>query len=174
MSPKLPCRPSRRAAPTLPDALRAARRVAVLGVGSELRGDDVAGVAVARRLRAWRARTGCRRLAAFDGASAPENLTGEIARFAPDYLVLVDAAYLGREPGAVAIVPAESIGGASLSTHTLPVPIILGYLARTVGCRALVLAIQLEQTEVLARPSPAVARAIRRVAGAFERAFGSP
>jgi hydrogenase 3 maturation protease len=160
--------------PSLPDELLRAERVAVLGVGSELRGDDVAGVLVARKLQAWCARRGCHRLAAFVGTSAPENLTGEIARFRPDWVVMVDAAHLGREPGAVEIVTREKIGGLSFSTHMLPAPIVLDYLEKTTGCRSLVVGIQLEQTEVLADPSTSVVEAVGRLVRVFQRAFGRP
>jgi hydrogenase 3 maturation protease len=141
----------------------------VLGVGSELRGDDVAGVLVARRLAAWCARTGAARLAAFDGGAAPENLTGELARFAPDAVVLVDAAHLGRPPGTVELVPAERIGGLTFSTHMLPATIVLDYVRSTTGARTFVLGIQLGQKDVMAKPSPAVVAAVKRVVAAFRR-----
>lgn len=145
----------------------------MLGVGSELRGDDVAGVLLARRLAAWcaaRPRRGRLRLAAFDGGAAPENVTGEVARFAPDLVVLVDAAFLGRPPGAVEVIAAERIAGVTFSTHMLPAPVILDYLRARTGCRTAVLGIQIAQKELLSRPSPAVAAAVGRLAAAFRRA----
>lgn len=156
------------------DSLRDARRIAVLGVGSDLRGDDAAGVLVARRLAAFcaarpRLRPGLR-LAAFDGGAAPENLTGEIARFAPDLVVLVDAAFLGLEPGAVEVVPAERIAGLTFSTHMLPAPMVLDYLRARTGCRTAVLGIQIAQKEPMSRPSAEVAAAVRRLVAAFRRA----
>jgi hydrogenase 3 maturation protease len=129
-------------------------------------------VLVARKLRAWCGRTGSTRLAGFVGASAPENLTGEIARFKPSWVVLVDAAHLGREPGTVELVAREDVDGLSFSTHMLPAPIVLDYLERHTGCRSLVVGIQLEQTGLLAKPSASVTRAVRRLVSAFQRAFG--
>jgi hydrogenase 3 maturation protease len=142
-----------------------------VGVGSDLRGDDVAGVLVARRLQAWIERTGCRRLAAFPAGAAPENFTGAIARFEPDCVVFLDAAHLGREPGTVEVVPPESIGGLTFSTHMLPAPIFLGYLEKTIGCRSVVLGIEIAHKDVMAKPSPAVVRAVRRVVAAFQEEF---
>jgi hydrogenase 3 maturation protease len=143
--------------------------VAVVGVGSDLRGDDVAGVLVARRLAAWAARTRSERVLALEGGAAPENFTGEIVRFEPDLVVLVDAAHLGREPGAVEVIAPERVGGLSFSTHMLPVPIFLDYLLRTIGCRTLVIGIDIVQKEVLAPVSPPVTRAVRRLVAAFQR-----
>jgi hydrogenase 3 maturation protease len=148
--------------------------VAVVGVGSDLRGDDVAGVLVARRLRAWAARTGTDRLAAFVGGAAPENFTGEIARFAPDLVALVDAAHLGRTPGAVELIPPDRVGGLAFSTHMLPAPIFLDYLRKTLGCRTIVLGIDLVQKDVLGPVSPPVERAVRRLVRAFQRALARP
>ena len=151
--------------------LAGAARVAVIGVGSDLRGDDVAGVLVARRLRAWAARTGNERLAAFVGGAAPENFTGEIVKFRPDVTVLVDAAHLGREPGAVEVIPPDRIAGLAFSTHMLPAPIFLDYLHKSIGCRSLVIGIDIVQKEVLAPVSPPVERAVRRLVRALQRAF---
>ncbi len=153
--------------------LAGAARVAVIGVGSDLRGDDVAGVLVARRLAAWARRTGCDRLGAFMGGAAPENFTGEIVRFRPDLLVLVDAAHLGREPGAVEVIRPESVGGLAFSTHMLPVPIFLDYVRATCGCRTVVLGIDIVQKDVLAPISPPVERAVRRLVRGFQKHLGA-
>lgn len=143
----------------------------MVGVGSDLRGDDVAGVLVARRLAAWARRDGVEGLCALMGGAAPENFTGELVRFEPDVVVLVDAAHLGLEPGAVAIVPPESIGGLAFSTHMLPVPIFLDYVAARTGARTLVLGIDIVRKDVLAPVTPPVERAVRRVVRAFQRHF---
>jgi hydrogenase 3 maturation protease len=148
----------------------------VLGVGSDLRGDDVAGVLVARRLAAWLSSTPRPRLrrgmalAAFDGGAAPENVTGEIRRFAPDLLVLVDAAFLERPVGAVEVVAPERIGGLTFSTHMLPASFVLDYLAAATGCRSVVLGIQIAQKDVLTAPVPAVRTAVRRLVKALQAA----
>lgn len=167
----------RRPAPALPElseALAAAERVALVGVGSDLRGDDVAGVLVARRLASWAARAGVTRLLAVAGGAAPENFTGELVRFRPDLVVLVDAAHVEHaEPGALAPIPPGAVGGVSFSTHMLPVPIFLDYLHRMTGCRSLVLGIAIAQKEVMARPTPAVVRGVGRLVALVKRGMGS-
>jgi len=163
--------------PRLAEALAGAERVAIIGVGSELRGDDVAGVFVARQLASWCRRVGCTRLAAFATGAAPENFSGEVVRFRPDCVVFVDAAHLpGCEPGAVEIVAPDQVAGLGFSTHMLPAPIFLDYLEKMTGCRSIVVGIQLEQKDVMARPSPAVAAAVRRLTAAFRALFapGAP
>lgn len=146
----------------------------MLGVGSELRGDDFAGVLVARRIEAWRKRAKVERVAGFEGCSAPENVTGQIAKFRPSHLLLVDAARLGKSPGDVELLDAAKITGVSFSTHMLPAPIILDYLEKTAGCRALVVGIEPTQTDVLGPISEPVARAIDAVVETVRRAFSKP
>lgn len=127
---------------------------------------------VARRLAAWCRRAGCTRLAAFASGAAPENFSGEVIKFQPECVVFLDAAHLpGREPGAVEIVPPDEVAGLSFSTHMLPAPIFLDYLEKMTGCRSVVVGIQLEQKGVMAKPSPRVAAAVRRLVAAFRAIF---
>ena len=141
----------------------------MLGVGSELRGDDFAGVRVAQRLTAWCKRARVDHLAAFEGCAAPENLTGEIARLRPSHVLLVDAAHLGIDAGEVRMIPPDKVAGVSFSTHMLPAPIVLDYLTRACGCKTLVVGIQPAQTDVCGPISPAVAKGINAVVAAVQR-----
>ena len=76
-----------------------ARRVAIVGVGQELNGDDVAGLLVARALAT--AAAAHAHVLVVEAGPAPENFTGALRRFAPQAILFVDAANLGAEPGAV-------------------------------------------------------------------------
>jgi hydrogenase 3 maturation protease len=63
------------------------------------------------------------------GSSAPENCTGPIRSQAPSHLVLIDAAHLGGQPGDVALLERDQIVGTSFSTHTLPLNVIIDFIA---------------------------------------------
>lgn len=120
--------------------LKGSTRIALLGVGSELCGDDAAGIMVAHRLdHACRKR---KSLAVFFGFSAPENLTGPIKKFAPQRLIIVDTANFKALPGEVKIIPIGKTGGVSFSTHRLPLKVIADYLLKTARCKTLVIAIK--------------------------------
>ena len=56
----------------------------------------------------------------------------------------------------------------------LPVPILLDYLRATTGCRTVVVGIQVGRKDVLAPLTPAVARGVRRLVAALQRAAGGP
>jgi hydrogenase 3 maturation protease len=134
-------------------------RLAIVGVGHELRGDDAAGLAVARALQGTDAPD---RLVIVAG-HAPENHTGAIRRFAPDLVLLVDAAQMDAPPGTVRWLSLSEIDGLSASSHTLPLSLLAHYLAATLGCQVALLGIQPLGTEIGAPLSPAVAVAVTAV-----------
>ena len=146
----------------LAERLEGATRLAVMGVGSELRADDVAGLLVARRLKA--ALRGRDDVLVVEGCSAPENFTGEILRFEASHLVIVDCAELDAPPGTVKLFPVDEIGGLSSSTHSLPLSIIIAYLDRCHPCQTLVVGIQPKTLAFDGRPSEEALRAADEVA----------
>jgi len=145
---------------TLERQLAGAKRVVLLAVGSDLRGDDGAGTLTAELL-SEREPT---RLAVVRGATAPENLTGEIRGLQPTHLVVVDAVEMGRRPGAVALVPLAELAGEAASTHRLPLGLTLSFLAHELGCDLLVIGIQPRSTSLGAAMSPEVSAAAKEVA----------
>jgi hydrogenase 3 maturation protease len=148
--------------------LKGASRLAVLGVGSELRSDDIAGLLVARRLES--AFSGRKELLILEGCTAPENFTGEILRFEASHLVIVDCAELGESPGTVKIFPVEEIGGLSSSTHSLPLSIIIAYLDRYHPSETLVIGIQPKSLAFDGTPSEEALQAASFVAEEIIRA----
>ena len=139
----------------LQEAIAHDETVAILGCGSPLRGDDAAGSAIAEALSDLSDRA-----CAFIGGAAPENLTGEIKRFKPGLLLVIDAIDMGIAPGEVRIISTDEIGGVSFSTHILPLPIIIDYLSREIGCRIVLLGIQIASLEFMADMTPAVAATV--------------
>jgi hydrogenase 3 maturation protease len=114
----------------------------VLGIGSEFRGDDAAGAIAAERLAKRRSPNKKIPLGVFNGATAPENLTGEIKRFKPTHLVIIDTVDAGQKPGTILVVDPDTIGGATFSTHTMPAHVLADYLGRSTGCKTVIIGIQ--------------------------------
>lgn len=115
-------------------------RLAVLGVGHELYGDDAVGVWLADRL-AERA-SSRENLLSIAGGPAPENFTGCIRRFGPDLVLLVDAALMSLTPGETGWLDWQDTTGFSASTHTLPLHLLAGYLTAELSCKVALLGIQ--------------------------------
>src|SRR5512146_590776 len=78
-----------------------APRVAIVGIGNSLRSDDAAGILITRTLAQQECAADKDRVLIVEAGHAPENHTAELRVFAPDVILLVDAADMGKEPGAV-------------------------------------------------------------------------
>jgi len=117
-----------------------AARVAVIGVGNTGRGDDGAGVLAAAALKKKLGQKGRSCLKVLLGHETPESLTGEIRRFQPDLVLILDAAVSKRKPGSVSLLEKKDIAVDDISTHRMP--LLVDYLEKSVGCRVIVLGIE--------------------------------
>jgi len=127
----------------------------LLGIGNPLRGDDGAGVYVARHLRAdgWQA---------VDCGTAPENFTGMVRRHRPDLLLLVDAAEMGLAPGDFRVVPIDRIEDVAFGTHHLPLSHLMEFLSDAAG-EIRFIGIQPAVVEDREGLSPGVEKGVRRL-----------
>ncbi len=115
----------------------------ILGVGSELRADDAAGMMAAELLEIFESKgTSKTKFKVFLGATAPENLTGEIKRFDPSHLIIIDTADLGKRPGEALLLDREKISNFSFSTHKLPIKIMIEYLRQSISPQVAIIGIQ--------------------------------
>ena len=138
-------------------------RIAIVGIGNALCGDDAAGVMIARGLR-QRTQPHCSsQLLTLDAGLAPENVCGALRRFAPGLVVLVDAADMGAAPGQAAWLACDDADGLSASTHRLPLSLFAQYVADELGCEVALLGIQPADVSMGAPLSPPVRRAVKRV-----------
>lgn len=156
---------------SLRDALRrqsepgALPRVAVLGIGHELRGDDAAGVWLARALQPLV--TGSERLLVIEAGPAPENVCGQLRRFRPDLIVMADAAHMRAEPATVRWLAWQDAVGIAASTHTLPIHILATYLTAELNCEVALLGFQPADLSLGTAPTPLVRQAIQATARAL-------
>ncbi len=65
----------------------------------------------------------------------PENFAGPLRRFAPDFILLVDATRGGSQPAEIRWVEMDEIGGVSAFTHGLPLSVQAEYLKNELGCQ---------------------------------------
>lgn len=156
----------------LKNRLAGAKRIAVLGIGSELRGDDVAGLLVAEELqKKFKKKDGAARLKVFFGATAPENLTGEIKKFKPSHLVIVDTAEMGQKPGTMLMLSPDQVGGGvSFSTHIMPAKVMAEYLLRSLNCEIIIIGIQPGSLAFGKPPSKNIKGSTKEIASAISAA----
>jgi hydrogenase 3 maturation protease len=154
-------------------------RVAILGVGNELNGDDAAGVLVARILKsklhhqciqadALRTlssqQSNTADIMVIEAGPSPESFTGPLRRFKPDLVLLVDAANLGQPAGAFQWVEWHNADGMSASTHTLPPNVLARFLVEELSCRVILVGIQPAHLDFDRPVSIEVLRAVESVA----------
>ena len=122
-------------------------RIAVIGIGNRLWGDDGAGPELVRRLKEeWEVRKpslnpqGERFF--IDAGESPEDWFIRIVDLKPDVILVIDAIDLQAEPGSIALLQPEALPEAfSCSTHRLPLRNLVHLWEKSVS-KALVLAIQ--------------------------------
>jgi len=151
---------------TLISRLANAKRIALLAIGSDLRGDDTAGILVALELEKSLKKSKLRvPLRIFKGETAPENLTGEIKKFRPTDILIVDSIEMKKRAGTIALIdPARLGGGVTFSTHTMPAKILADYFLKSFECRITMIGIQPKSIEFGRLPSKSVISSARKIA----------
>ena len=159
--------------------LKDAKRIAVLGIGSEFRGDDAAGMLVAEAIEKNAVR-GTRYavrkvvLKAFLGATAPENLTGEIKKYKPTHIIIIDTADMKEKPGTILLLKKEDVGaGVSFSTHKLPAKVLMDYFTQSLKCGIIFIGIQPKSLKFGEKVSGEVKSSVKEVSGAILKSIRS-
>lgn len=122
--------------------LKGYSRLVILGIGNPLRGDDVLGVEIVRELRG-KVPKGVRLI---DGGIMPENFIGKIRRFRPSHVLLIDAAHFGGEAGDARLIKPEHISGVAISTHSMPLSILVELICVGTGAKVALLGIEPKKT----------------------------
>lgn len=155
------------------NSLEGAGRIAVLGIGSELRADDAAGTLIAREV--FESCKKNKKVKVFFGETAPENLTGEIKRYSPTHLVILDAADTSQEPGTISLITPEMINGISFSTHQMPIYVLVDYLKQDLtACSIQIIGIQPKELRFGEPVSKEVKQSVKQVAKALTEAITTP
>lgn len=149
---------------------RKKNKVSILCIGSGLRGDDAAGLLVARSLGLFIQKSRLRhRVQVVSGETAPENFTGLIRKFRPAHIILIDSADMGCCAGEVRVIDPGSIAGMSFCTHRLPLSVMIEYLRRSMRCGVTVIGIQPETVVFAAPVSSRARKAARLVSSVLKR-----
>jgi hydrogenase 3 maturation protease len=151
-----------------------ARRIIILGVGNISKGDDAAGILCAQELKKRIGRKAGSRLKILIGLEIPENMTGEIRKFHPDLVLIVDAAQAGYNPGTVFIVGKGQIEDEGISTHTISLALLVSYLEESIGCKAIILGIQPLNLGLGENISRSVKKSTERLAAYLAHVFVNP
>jgi hydrogenase 3 maturation protease len=125
-------------------------KICILGIGAEFKADDAAGVFIAQQLQAKCEDKKCSftsSVLCIDGSTAPENFTGDIKKFGPTHLLIIDAAEMGEKPGTIRLIPSDKVGGVSFSTHVLPIAVMINYLKQSISFESVIIGIEPKDLE---------------------------
>lgn len=114
-------------------------RVAVMGIGNTMRGDDGLGVHLVNSLQQTSLSPN---VGLFVCEMTPENFAGPVAEFRPDTILMIDAAELGEAPGSARLVDAREIADSAMTTHTLSLRLLATLLESETNANVVVLAVQ--------------------------------
>jgi len=127
----------------------------LMGLGNICRGDDGIGSFIAQNFQSddW---------LVLDCGTTPENFTSLVKKTQPEYLVIVDAAQMNLEPGEFRVIPSERIDKFYLTTHNIPLSLLISYLDKWVG-KIILIGIQPERMEDFQRISERVQDSARNI-----------
>jgi len=114
------------------------KKLAVLGVGSELRGDDGVGPYISEKLSHFNSES----FLSINGDLVPENFTQDLRKFQPDNIIIIDAAFMRKSAGDIEIVRINEVTGISFSSHSMPLSVLGRYLSQEIGANIYILGIQ--------------------------------
>lgn len=138
-------------------------KIAILGIGNTFRSDDAAGILVARALLESRFIRDLKHILVIDAGHAPENSSAELRRFAPDFILLIDAAEMNEAPGTIRWIEMEELDGMSASTHSMPLSMLATYLTLELHCEIKLLGIQPYSNEFTETVNPQILRAVDEI-----------
>lgn len=136
-------------------------RLAIVGIGNELNGDDAAGVLITRTLMPALKESPTIKI--FEAGQALENITGALIRFKPDAILFIDALSIGEKAGSIHMLDWQLSQGFSASTHSLPLGVVIQYLLHEHSCQIHLLGIQISGTITGTPVSPKVWKSIDSV-----------
>jgi len=145
---------------------RDASVIVIMGIGNPVRSDDFVGMATVRQLE----RVVPKSVRLVETGEVPESYLGQVEKFRPSHVLMIDAAEMGKYPGFVKLVSPSRIEGLSLSTHALPLSVVSEYLAKTTKAKVALLAIQPKVLDFGEGLSPELSECVGTLAKAIERA----
>ena len=147
------------------------RRVVVLGIGNTLRRDDCFGVYVASLLK----RFNLENVLVLEASFSPEAFLDDILKFKPSHLIIVDAVEVKRKPGDLIIARFDDVvDDATLSTHKLPLTLLVKYL-KLMGFNGEVVLVGVQPGDLSfgETPTPEVKKAIHIVTDLLKTVLSS-
>nr|WP_232210879.1 hydrogenase maturation peptidase HycI [Methanothermococcus okinawensis] len=144
--------------PILEEYLKDCKKIAIMGIGNTMKGDDGFGVLLIENLvKHYKNKYNLDlnnevnnirdKIILLNCGVVPENFTDVLKQEKPDKILIIDAALMGKSPGTLNIVNSEDISEIGFSTHSLPMSVIVKYLSYYIDTEILIIGIEPEQID---------------------------
>ena len=127
---------------TIQSRIKKARRLAIVGIGDELIPHDRPGMYAARELEQQQIHG----VKVFFAGTVPESITGPLRRYQPGHVLFLDAADFGARPGTLVVIEPEQVQASLISTHGLPLSVVMDYIEQEISTGVTLLGIQPDLT----------------------------
>lgn len=121
-------------------------KTAVCGIGNRMRGDDAAGPLVIDELKKTLGKNKSKDILLLDCGEIPEGMIKRITNFRPGRIILVDTADLKEKPGAFREIDPKEIMDSVLSTHKMPLTMLIKFLRSRIDFTLVFIGIQPRQS----------------------------
>ena len=152
------------------------KRVAILGIGNSLNGDDGVGVELADRLidlNRTHQPVHNLEINIINGGPVPENYTGALRKSPPDLVLMIDAAQMNEAPGKIGWINVGDLSGYSASTHGMPLSLLANFLIQEYNCQVGLIGIQPEPGAVALTIDTALSPEVDRAASEIVKFLSS-
>ncbi len=105
-------------------------------VGNRDGGDDAVGPYIADKLKKVKYEN-----IVIDCGTVPENFTADVKKYDPTSVIIIDAVEMNLKPGEIRIINEDKISEMHISTHGIPLSILMKYLKQFVN-RVILIGIQ--------------------------------
>ena len=120
------------------------KKVVLVGIGNPIRMDDYVGLHIVEMMKGKLPKT----VLLLEAETVPERYLLDIEEFHPSHVLLIDAAFLGLNPGEASLFDAEEIVNYSaVTTHLLPLRIFCDFVKQVTGAKIALLLIEPKSTE---------------------------
>ncbi|MFA4669272.1 hydrogenase 3 maturation endopeptidase HyCI [Pyrococcus kukulkanii] len=148
----------------LREAIKKAERIVICGIGNELRSDDAFGVLFAERLKE---KVRNENVLILNCGAVPESFLGKIIEFNPDLIIFVDAVHFNGKPGELIIADPEGTLGDAISTHGMPLKILMKFIKEHINAKAILIGCQPKSLEIFGKVSKEVEEALEKLLSLF-------
>lgn len=109
----------------LKEFLKDYKKLVILGIGNDIRGDDGLGQYIVNKLDK---KINNDNIEIINAKTVPENFTGKIRSIDPSHVLIVDAVIMDEKPGTIRLVKKEEVSSVSISTHSMSLSYLVKYL----------------------------------------------